>query len=69
MDEQGNDEVRDQVEGLLERHGDEAADELVKTLRTTRRMSLAMFVVVGVTFVVIAGLIVWTAVRMASNGH
>jgi len=49
----------DGMEGVIDRHGDEVADELAKTIRTTRRLSVVMFAVFGVVVVAIAALIVW----------
>jgi hypothetical protein len=51
MDE--HDELREQVGDIVERHGDEVADELLKTVRTARRVSIGMLVVIGVVFVAV----------------
>ena len=67
MDPNEKDGLQSELEGMLERHGDEAADEIVRTIRTTRRVSLAMFAVFGVVFLVVAGLIVWMIIQMGSS--
>jgi hypothetical protein len=64
MDERP-DPMKEQIEELLDRHGDEAAEEILKTARTMRRMWLVMFIVIGVVFVSVAGLIIW---MIASGG-
>ena len=61
MDPDQHDDLSHQVEGLVERHGDEVADEMVKTSRFVRRFSMGVMVLVVlgfVAFIVFAFLIV-----------
>jgi hypothetical protein len=57
MDEDGK--LSDQVGGIVERHGDEVVEEMVKTVRTVRRFSIGMIVVVGVAFLAMVGMMIW----------
>jgi hypothetical protein len=61
-----NDELKDQVGGVVERHGDEVVEEMVKTVRTVRRISIGMLFVFGVVFLSALGFIVWAVSHMAS---
>jgi hypothetical protein len=61
MDPDQQRDLSHQVEGLVERHGDEVADEMVKTSRFVRRFSMGVMVLVVlgfVAFIVFAFLIV-----------
>ena len=60
------DELKEQIGGVVERHGDEVVEEMVKTVRTVRRLSIGMLVVFGVMFLVVLGFIVWIVSHVAS---
>jgi hypothetical protein len=54
-------DLSQQVEGLVERHGDQVADEMVKTTRFVRRFSVAVVVMMAIgftAFVVIAIMVI-----------
>jgi cell division protein FtsX len=51
MDPDRQRDLSHQVEGLVERHGDEVADEMVKTSRFVRRFSIGVMVLVVIGFV------------------
>ena len=51
MDPDQQRELSHQVEGLVERHGDEVADEMMKTSRFVRRFSIGVMVLVVIGFV------------------
>ncbi len=51
MEEKPDSELSQQVGGLVERHGDEVADEVVKTSRFIRRFSTVVLVLVAIGFV------------------
>ena len=53
MDEEPESQLSKQVGGVVERHGDEVADEVVKTTRFVRRFSTAVLVLVAVGFVAV----------------
>jgi hypothetical protein len=63
-----DDGVRDEVEGLLERHGDAAAEELIKTARFSRRMIAVMFTIFGLMFLAVGGVIVGAIVSGGPTG-
>jgi hypothetical protein len=61
MGQPGDDDLQSQLGEVVDRHGDEVAEELTKTIRTTRRLTVGAFVVVGLAFVAMLALIVWFA--------
>lgn len=58
------DDLSQQLGGIVERHGDEIADEVVKTSRLIRGMTIGMFVIFGILFVVVLGVIVWVVTQL-----
>lgn len=58
------DELSEQIGGVVERHGDEIADEVVKTSRLIRGMTIGMFVIFALLFVVVIGVIVWVVTQL-----
>jgi hypothetical protein len=58
------DELSEQIGGIVERHGDEIADEVVKTSRLIRGMTVGMFVIFVLLFIVVLGVIVWVVTQL-----
>jgi hypothetical protein len=58
------DELSEQIGGIVERHGDEIADEVVETSRLIRGMTVGMFVIFVLLFIVVLGVIVWVVTQL-----
>ncbi len=54
-----SDALQEQVSDLMTRHGDEVADEVVRTSRLARRSALAVLIVVGLFTVAMLSFIAW----------
>ena len=57
------DDLKDQLSGLVDRHGDDLVEEVVKTSRFARRAAVVMFVVWAVVAILIIGGAIWLFTR------